>query len=70
MDKKTLNKLKKKLPRKFLTELARRSGMSKSTVSKTFNGIRYSNKVVEAAITWAEEIEANNVSMKEKINQL
>ena len=70
MDKKFLKKLKKKLPRKFLTELSRRSEMSKSTVSKTLIGVRDCNKVVEAAIAWAEEIEANNVLMKEKINQL
>lgn len=70
MDKKTLNKIKKKLPRKFLAELMLRSKMSKSTVSKTMNGTRTSQEVIDAAITWIEELEQENISRKQKIESL
>lgn len=70
MDRKTLRKLKTKLPRKFLKELMLRSGMSKSTVSKTMNGTRETKAVIDAAIAWAEELENQNLSRKQKIDNL
>ncbi len=70
MDKKSLRKLRKKLPSRFLKELAQRSGMSKSTVSKTMNGTRDSVQVIDAAIAWASEIETLNVTRKQIINNL
>ena len=70
MDQETLQKLRKKLPRKFLIELMGRSSMSKSTVSKTMNGSRQSDQVIDAAIAWALEIETRNISRKYKINNL
>lgn len=70
MDKKSLRKLRKKLPNRFLTELAQRSGTSKSTVSKTMNGTRDSVQVIDAAIAWANEIETLNVTRKQNIDNL
>jgi len=70
VDRKTLRKLKKKLPRKFLKELMDRSKMSKSTVSKTMNGTRKTKEVIDAAIAWAQEIETQDLSRKQKIHNL
>jgi len=70
MDQETLQKLRNKLPRKFLIELMDRSCMSKSTVSKTMNGTRQSDPVIDAAIAWALEIDNRNISRKDKINNL
>ncbi|MEI6060219.1 MAG: hypothetical protein WCR72_05890 [Bacteroidota bacterium] len=70
MDQETLQKLKNKLPRKFLNELMGRSSMSKSTVSKTMNGTRQSDQVIDAAIAWALEIDIRNSTRKLKVNNL
>jgi transcriptional regulator with XRE-family HTH domain len=70
MDQETLQKLRNKLPRKFLIELMDRSNMSKSTVSKTMNGTRQCDPVIDAAIAWALEIDNRNISRKHKINNL
>jgi transcriptional regulator with XRE-family HTH domain len=70
VDKKSLRKLRKKLPTRILRELVARSGMSKSTVSKTMTGARESKVVIDAAIAWAEEIETENLSRKQKLDKL
>ncbi len=70
MDQETLQKLKNKLPRKFLNELMGRSCMSKSTVSKTMNGTRQSDPVIDAAIAWALEIDIRNSNRKLKVHNL
>ena len=70
MDRKTLRMLRDKLPTRFLQELVVRSGMSKSSVSKAMNGSRESKAVIDAAIAWAEEIENQDLTRKQKIGNL
>jgi len=70
VDRKSLRKLRKKLPTRFLKELMSRSGMSKSTVSKTMNGTRESKVVLDSAIAWAEEIATQDLSRKQKLDNL
>lgn len=65
-----LGSLKQKLPRGYRKELAARTGLSVSAIYAVFSGRYHSDKVIEEALKWAEEIAVKDHELREKLNKL
>lgn len=65
-----LGSLKQKLPRGYRKELASRTGLSVSAIYDVFRGRYHSDKVIEEALKWAEEIAVKDQELRDKLNKL
>lgn len=65
-----LDSIKKKLPRGYRKELASRTGLSVSAIYDVFRGRYHSDKVIEEALKWAEEIAVKDQELRDKLNKL
>jgi hypothetical protein len=66
-----LDKLKSKLPKKYRIELWKKlNNVSLSAIDKVLRGDYQNELILNAAIQMAEEYQANQKDLKEKINSL
>ncbi|KAF5056975.1 hypothetical protein SDC9_23508 [bioreactor metagenome] len=72
MDKKSLQKIKSKLPRNYAKLIREKTGKSYSSIFKTFqeSSPLYVSEVVEAALLIIEEHQAKEEKLKKKIADL
>ena len=72
MDKKSLQKIKSKLPRNYAKLIREKTGKSYSSIFKTFqeSSPLYVSEVVEAALLIIEEHKAKEEKLKKKIADL
>lgn len=72
MDKKSLQKIKSKLPRNYAKLIREKTGKSYSSIFKTFQESNplYVSEVVEAALLIIEEHQAKEEKLKKKIADL
>lgn len=72
MDKKSLQKIKRKLPRNYAKLIREKTGKSYSSIFKTFqeSSPLYVSEVVEAALLIIEEHQAKEEKLKKKIADL
>lgn len=63
-------KLQAKLPRGYKTKLAERNGVTKSMVTYVFKNQRTEHPIFQDAIKMAEEYQATQQDISEKINAI
>ncbi len=70
MTQKDLNILKEKLPKNFATSLGKTCNVNADTVRKVFNKRHENQKIIDEAITLAQEWQAHLKKQSELINAL
>jgi len=65
-----LQKLRDMLPYDYAEIIEHRTGFSKSSIYKNLAGERYNQKIIDAAIILAKEIEADKQKAKAEIANL
>lgn len=65
-----LEEIKKLLPKKAVTEIAKRTGLSHSTVSLVLSGDRSNDLVIDTAIELAEENQQKIENRKKRLSNL
>lgn len=70
MDSDTLQKIKEKLPKRYIKILKDKTNVSESTIYKTLRGDLNNETVIKAALELIEENLQFNNDIKERVNKL
>lgn len=70
MTKEDLKKIRENLPTRYLNELVKRTGKSRSSCSDVMKGRFHSDLIIREAIKFAKETQAQKKAMLKDINSL
>lgn len=70
MDADTLQKIREKLPKRYIKTLKDKTNVSESTIYKTLRGDLKNESVIKAALDLIEETLQFNNDIKERVNKL